>query len=153
MYRQRQPFGFYSSRNPWHEIEQLQREMNRIFSNVAPRSNRQVAPGYPAINVWANEDGIVVTAELPGVKSSDIDISVVGQTLTLSGTRQPDELQDGERYHRRERRQGKFVRTFELPFNVEADKVEAVFEKGVLHVSLPRAEAEKPRKITVKGAA
>lgn len=149
MYRRR-PFGYYHSVNPWRDIEQIQREMNRMFRHMS--AGPRVAPSYPAINVWANDEGVVVTAELPGVKPEDIDISVVGDTLTLSGERRPDELQDGEKYHRRERRQGKFTRTFELPFGVEADKVEAMFERGVLHISLPRAEAEKPRKIAVKSA-
>ena len=149
----RRPFGFYNSMNPWREIEQIQREMNRLTNAMGNFSRPRVAPGYPAINVWANEEGVAVTAELPGVKPDDIDISVVGKTFTLSGTRQPDELQENDRYHRRERRHGKFTRTFELPFNVEADQVEALFDKGVLQVSLPRAEAEKPRKISVKSAA
>ena len=149
----RRPFGFYNSMNPWREIEQIQREMNRLTNAMGNFSRSRVAPGYPAINVWANEEGVAVTAELPGVKPDDIDISVVGKTFTLSGTRQPDELQENDRYHRRERRHGKFTRTFELPFNVEADQVEALFDKGVLQVSLPRAEAEKPRKISVKSAA
>jgi len=77
---------------------------------------------------------------------------VVGDTLTLKGSRQPDKLQDGEKYHRRERNYGDFSRTFQLPFHVEADKVEAIFEKGVLHLSLPRAEVDKPKKIAVKAA-
>jgi HSP20 family protein len=125
--------------------------MNRLFSG-AYSDRPQVAPDFPAINVWTNEDGAVVTAELPGVNPEDIDIAVVGETLTLSGIRQPEELKDGEKYHRRERRFGNFNRTFQLPFTVEADDVEAVFEKGILHISLPRSEAEKPRKIAVKSA-
>jgi HSP20 family protein len=154
MYRRRRnPFGYYHSMNPWRELEQVQREMDRVFSEFANRGGRQVSLGYPAINIWANQEGVVVTAELPGVKSEDIDISVVGDTLTLSGNREPVQLQENERFHRRERRYGKFTRTFELPFKVEADEVNAVFERGVLHISLPRAEEEKPRKIAVKGAA
>ena len=152
MYRRRTPFGFYQSLNPWRDIERIQRDMNRLLRDMTSASSRRVAPGYPAINVWASEDGFVLTAELPGVKADDIDISVVGETLTLSGTREPDALQDGEKYHRRERRQGAFTRTFELPFRVDPEKVDAVFEKGILHVSLPRSEEEKPRKISVKGA-
>lgn len=150
MYRKPRSFGFYS-KNPWRDIEQLQQEMNRLFNSAYSR-RRQVAPDFPAINVWTNDDGAVVTAELPGVNPEDIDISVVGETLTLSGARQPEELKDGEKYHRRERRFGSFNRSFQLPFTVEADQVEAVFEKGILHVSLPRSEAEKPRKIAVKSA-
>jgi HSP20 family protein len=104
------------------------------------------------MNVWAYEDGAVVTAELPGVNTEDIDISVVGDTLTLTGSRQPDELKEDETYHRRERGYGRFTRAFQLPFPVESDKVEAIFEKGVLHISLPRAEADKPKKIAIKTA-
>jgi HSP20 family protein len=73
-------------------------------------------------------------------------------TLTVSGKRQSVNLEDGERLHRRERGYGEFTRTFQLPFNVEADAVEAAFEKGVLNIVLPRAEADKPKKITVQAA-
>jgi HSP20 family protein len=147
----RKPFSFYSS-NPWRDIEQMQRDMDHLFNRMARFEQPAIAAGFPAINVWANEDGLVVTAELPGMNPDDIDISVVNETLTLSGLRQPDELKEGDKYHRRERRQGKFNRTFQLPFAIETDKVSAVFENGVLHISLPRAEAEKPKKIAVKAA-
>ena len=146
----RQPFGLYRSRNPWREIERMQREVGRIFDDVS-RNRLAVAPSFPAMNVWSNEEGIVITAELPGVSPDDIDISVVGDTLTLSGGRQPEAIEN-VKYHRRERSQGKFTRTFQLPFTVEAGKVEAFFDKGILHISLPRAEAEKPKKIAVKAA-
>ena len=101
------------------------------------------------MNVWTNEEGAVVTAELPGVAPEDIDISVINETLTVTGARQPEEV-EGATYHRRERSQGKFTRSFELPFRIESDQVEASFENGVLHIALPRAEADKPKKITVK---
>lgn len=146
----RRPFGLYRSRNPWREIEHMQREIGRIFDD-ASRSRLAVAPSFPAMNVWSNEEGVVITAELPGVSPDDIDISVVGDMLTLSGGRQP-QAPENIKYHRRERGQGKFTRTFQLPFMVEANKVEAFFDKGILHISLPRAEAEKPKKIAVKAA-
>jgi HSP20 family protein len=95
---------------------------------------------------------VVVTAELPGVNAEDVDISVVNDILTVSGSRQPDELQTGERYHRRERNFGRFSRTFQLPFQVDTNAVDAMLEKGVLHVSLPRAESDKPRKIAIQSA-
>jgi HSP20 family protein len=133
-------------------MERLQREMNRLFSDSFSLAGGRTAPGYPTMNAWTNEDGVVITAELPGVNSEDIDISVVDDTLTLSGERPSEELADGDKYHRRERGYGKFNRTLQLPFKVEAGEVEAVFEKGVLQVSLPRAEADKPKKITVNKA-
>lgn len=148
----RRPFGSYRSYNPWRELDRMQREMNRLFGEYSPGEQTRMAPTFPAINVWTNDEGVVLTAELPGVNPEDIDISVVGETLKLTGSRQREELPEGTKYHRRERGYGQFTRTFQLPFAVEADNVEAKFEKGVLHISLPRAEAEKPRKITVKAA-
>ena len=148
----RRPLFNYGPMSPWREMTRLQREMNRLFSDSFSHAGGRVGPSYPAMNVWTNEDGAVVTAELPGVNPQDIDISVVGETLTLSGSRQPDVLQDGEKYHRRERNFGNFSRTFQLPFQVMADQVEAIFKNGVLHISLPRAEEDKPKKITIKSA-
>jgi HSP20 family protein len=102
------------------------------------------------MNVWTNQDGAIVTAELPGVASEDIDISVQGDTLTLRGCCQGGALEEGAVYHRRERGRGDFTRSIQLPFQVAGDQVEATFAKGVLSISLPRAEADKPTKITIK---
>jgi HSP20 family protein len=135
----------------WQELDRLQREMNRLFDNYSGE-RRRVAPGYPAMNVWNGTDSAVITAELPGVDPDSVDISIVGETLTLSGERQPEEMPEGARYHRQERGYGRFTRAFQLPFLVDANNVEARFEKGVLQISLPRAEADKPKKITVKAA-
>ena len=133
------------------EIDRFQREMNRLFEDYYPTRIRR-APSYPAMNVWNNEEGLAITAEVPGVSSEDIDISVVGDTLTLSGNRKPDELTEGARYHRQERGHGSFSRSFQLPFSVNVSKVDATFRNGVLTISLPRADEDKPRKITVKSA-
>jgi HSP20 family protein len=102
------------------------------------------------MNVWTSEDNAVLTAELPGCNPDALDISVVSDTLTLSGSRAQKELEEGATYHRRERTCGGFTRTFQLPFTVDPNKVEASFERGVLKVTLPRAEADKPKKIEVK---
>ncbi len=136
--------------SPWREMERLRREMNRLFSGVT--SGTTVALGFPAMNVWTNEDGAVVTAELPGIDPKEIDISVNNDTLTVTGCRQPQEIPEDITYHRRERGCGRFSRSFQLPFQVEAGKVSAAFERGVLQITLPRAEADKPRRIAVKTA-
>ena len=148
----RRPYARYNYTSPWRDMARLQNEMNRLFSDTFALSGGRTAPGYPAMNVWTNEDGAVITAELPGVSAENIDISVVGDTLTLSGTRKPEELKEGEKFHRRERSFGNFTRSFQLPFSVETNKVDAVFEKGILLISLPRAEVDKPKKIAVKTA-
>ncbi len=133
------------------EINRMQREMERLMRAGMPRRFRS-SPGYPALNVWTNEEGALVTAELPGLEAKDVEINVVGDTLTLSGSRSAEALPENARYYRRERGCGEFTRSIELPFPVQAEKVEARLEKGVLQITLPRAEEDKPRKITVKGS-
>jgi HSP20 family protein len=137
--------------SPWEEVNRLQREINRLFNSNSPTSF-QPAPGFPAMNIWTSEEGAVVTAEVPGIEIKDLEISVVGETLTLSGKRKMEEINGDMHYHRQERGYGEFTRTIELPFPVDANKVDAVLEKGVLTVSLPRAEADKPKKIVVKAS-
>lgn len=134
----------------WQEMDRLQREMDRLFR--ANSANRLGTGGYPAMNIWSNEDRAVITTELPGINLDDVDISVVGDTLTLSGRRMPEELSEGARYHRQERGFGKFTRSIKLPYTVDGDKVEATYNRGVLSITLPRAESDKPRKIQVRSA-
>ena len=131
------------------EMERLRREMDRLFSDWPTEAKLSAAPSYPAMNVWVDENSAIVTAELPGVLLDHIDISVEDDTLTLRGDRQPDK-EEGATYHRRERRQGSFLRTSKLPFRVDAENVDATFKNGVLSIVLPRAEENKPRKIAVR---
>jgi len=128
--------------DPWSEFER----MNRTLRRFALPSTVE----FPAINMWVSENNAVVTTEVPGIDPNALEISVVKDSLTLRGSRQDEELKEGESYHRRERWSGQFTKTLELPFPVDAGKVEARFAKGVLFISLPRAEADKPRKIVVK---
>jgi HSP20 family protein len=144
-------YNLYRRPSAWREMERLRREMNRLFEASSFGGLRR-APSFPAMNAWSAEDGLVVTAEIPGVEIGDIEISVMNETLTLSGRRTPDEVGEGVRYHRRERGHGRFTRSLQLPYPVDADNVEATFKNGVLYIALPRAEEDKPRKITVKGA-
>lgn len=141
----------YRIPSAWREASRLQREMNRLFDDYHPARMRR-ASGYPALNVWANAEGLRVTAEVPGVSPEDIDISVVGETLTLSGARKPDEVAEDVRYHRQERGCGEFTRSIQLPFPVDVEQVDATFIDGILEIVMPRAEEDKPRKIAVKTA-
>lgn len=135
-------------RPAYREMERLRRDMDRLFADWPARSGWTVSRSYPAMNVWTDENAAVVTAELPGVAPEDIEISVENDTLTVRGTRKQEDL-EGVTFHRRERRFGSFKRSFRLPFQVEAAKVIAEFNDGVLNIKLPRAEADKPRKITI----
>jgi HSP20 family protein len=142
-------FRRYPVPRMWEEMERLQREINGLINDGSP-SRLQIAPSFPAMNMWTSEESQVITAEIPGVEPEDIDISVTGEILTLRGSRKQEEIGEDIRYHRRERGYGRFQRSVQLPFPVEAEKVEATFKNGVLTIILPRAEEDKPRKITVK---
>jgi HSP20 family protein len=133
----------------WRDMRRMQREMSHLLGGTsAPMTN-----SFPAMNLYSGDEGVILTAEIPGVEMDDLDITVLGETLTLSGSRNMEEAEEGLTYHRRERSQGKFTRTVELPFRVDGDNVEAKFSNGVLHILLPRVEEEKPRKIEIKTAA
>jgi HSP20 family protein len=139
----------FRSPSIWQEMDQLQREMNRLFDTTS-KGRVLNSPSYPAINIWTNDDGQLISAEMPGVHPDNIDIDVTGDALSISGVRKQDEVAKEAHYHRRERSYGSFSRTIQLPFMVDTNKVEASFKNGVLSISLPRAEADKPKKITIK---
>lgn len=128
----------------WRDMDRLQRDMDTLFSGST------FTRRYPAINVWAGNDDAIVTTELAGVDPKQIDLSVEGDVLTISGARPQDWLQEGETYHRQERAYGTFRRNVRMPFRVDPGKVEARYKKGVLSIKLPRLEADKPKKIAVK---
>ena len=135
------PYG-----SAFRDMRLLQEEVNRLAqSAVAPRAS------FPAINVYAHQDGIVITAELPGVQQDNLEITVHRDTVTLRGERQ-DQPEDARAYHRRERGRGSFVRTFGLPFQVDPDRVDAKLRDGILTLSLHRPEHDKPKRIPVSAA-
>jgi HSP20 family protein len=140
-------FGrFERNWSPWSDIRQLQREMERLFTGRPV----QYGQDFPPLNIWFNEENAIITAEMPGLDPRSIDISVKGDALTLSGSRKPVELKEGETYHRRERGHGNFTRTVKIPFQTDSAGVTASYEKGILKIELPRAEEDKPKKIQIK---
>jgi HSP20 family protein len=102
------------------------------------------------VNVTESSDNYYVRAELPGVKSSDIDISVTGSSLSISGERKIFSEDEKANYHRREREAGRFSRMVNLPGQIDTSKVEARCADGVLSVVLPKSEAAKPKQITIR---
>jgi len=127
------------------ELIDLQREINRLFSNVG----QSTTLGYPALNVWEKDDSLVVTSELPGIDPENIDISVTGTTLTISGTSKADPVKEGETYLRQERDLGNFQRNLQLPFGVDSKAIEAKYERGILTITLPRMKEDLPKKIKI----
>ncbi|MFO1039186.1 MAG: Hsp20/alpha crystallin family protein [Geminicoccaceae bacterium] len=139
------PFGLGAG-DPFRELRRLQAEMDRLVGGYGQRQEA----GYPPLNLYAGRDGIAVVAELPGVEAADLEVHAHKDTLTIKGTRKAAAARP-EAYHRRERVDGPFTRTIQLPFRVDPDKVEAQLDNGVLRLSLSRPEEEKPRRIQIQG--
>ncbi len=108
------------------------------------------ASEFPSINLWADDDGAVLTSELPGVDMKDLELTVSGKQITIKGSRATPDLEvSNAQLVRQERMEGNFERAVQLPFNIEAGKVTAKLQNGVLEIAIPRAEIDKPRKIAV----
>jgi len=132
----------------WREFERLQREVNRLFTDL--RDPGETA--FPPVNVWTNPEGAIVSAELPGIDANKLDISVLGNSVTINGQREAEPVKEGSTYHRRERLTGRFTRTLEVPFRIESAKVTAEYKRGVLNINLPRAEDDRPKQIAIKAS-
>lgn len=137
-----------NSWNPWRELDQIENEMNRLFGRRLGKPS--VPAGYPAVNLWADDQSVVLTAEVPGFSPEQLDITVNRNTIVLSGTRETAKPQTGETYYRKERPSASFTRTLELPFEVDPESAEADYSKGVLTVRLSRPAAHQPKKVSVK---
>lgn len=103
----------------------------------------------PVVDIYDNEDNIVINAELPGVDKKDILIDIKGKVVTLKGERLYEDETKDETYYRRERSFGKFERAFVLPVEVNSDKIKADFKDGVLKIFIPKPEEQKTKKITI----
>jgi HSP20 family protein len=134
----------------FNQLQQLQQEMNQLFDRWGGDGPSRWFAGFPAVNVWEDANLVYLEAELPGLDRKDLEIYVTGgNQLTIKGERKETRTEKGV-WHRQERNFGSFTRTLTLPFAVDADKVDARFENGVLLVQLAKHESAKPRKITVK---
>ncbi len=139
--------------DPFAEMATLRHTVDRLFDDIRPW--RLVSPGedgggFFPVDLYETADDVVVKASIPGAAPEDIDISVTGEVLTLKGEVKADDGEKGQNYYRRERRTGTFVRQFSLPSEVDSSRAEAVFEHGVLTLTLPKAEAVKPKTIRVQ---
>lgn len=141
-------------RNPfadlWYEVNRAQEEFSKLFGKLTSFSRPDSALGLLPANVWEDDHALHVQLDLPGIDPSKLDVSVTeGNRLTVQGERKAPEIA-GATWVRQERPFGSFARIIELPSMVDAEKVEASYNHGVLSVTLPKSEAAKPRKIAVK---
>ena len=134
--------------DPFAELRRMQGEMNRVLSGF----NATAARDFPPINIWLGDNSVVVTAELPGVTRDDVNLSLQENVVTLAGQREPKSQEQNVSWQRRERAYGTFSRTVQLPFRVDPDKVQARFNNGILEIELQRLEADRPKKIEIRGA-
>jgi HSP20 family protein len=132
---------------PYDGIDRMFEEMTRGFGLDAPAAAGVYAP---SLEVAETAEAWRVAAELPGVAQADVEVSVTDNVLTIRGEKKRDAAPEGVRLSRDERRFGKFVRSIEFPGDVDAAKVSARVKDGVLVVTLPKAEASKPKTISVK---
>jgi HSP20 family protein len=143
-------FGWTS---PLEELERMRRQMEILTDGLTRSFPKGPTAGvFPLMNVTEDKDNYFIRAELPGIKADDLDISVTGNTLSISGQRKIPEEEASARYHRREREAGRFSRVISVPGMLDTGKVQAYCSDGILTVVLPKPEAAKPKQITVKAA-
>jgi HSP20 family protein len=142
---------------PWQPLRELE-EVGRRFEDVF---GRPLLPGIwrvfpseemvwaPAIDVLEKEDRFLVKVELPGVKEEDVNVTVTGGTLTIEGEKSAESETEKKGYYYRETSYGSFSRSITIPPTVDASKIEASYDKGVLEITIPKAPEVKPKKITV----
>jgi len=135
--------------HPFRDLVRLQNDLGRLFND--PIRTQQPSDG-PAFNVWKGEQGSVLTAEIPGLDVSQLDVSVVGDTVTIQGQKSAEDYAADARVQRRERAVGKFTRTLKLPYRIDASRTDATYQKGLLTVTLPTLEDDKRKQIAVKSA-
>ena len=133
----------------WDPFRELQREVGRLFESLEPFDAVRQTYNYPPFNLYDAGDRYLLSAQLPGMTPSDIDLTITGETLTMRGERKRPEGIKDDSYRRQERPMGRWARTITLPDRVDSAQVGASFSDGILTVALPKAEDAKPRHITV----
>lgn len=133
----------------WHEIGRVQDELLRMFGRQANGPRRSIEPAGPAVNVWEDDETVFAESDLPGMSLDKLEVLVTeGDQLTIQGERQIN-VPVGVVWHRQERAFGQFIRHVKLPALVDADRVQAKYEHGVLKLTMPKSEAAMPKKITI----
>lgn len=139
------------------EMENLRREIDDVFRDVGARWSLDIpylpgfaARGFPPVNLSEDEDNFYALALLPGLAAESIDLQVTQRTLTISGERNGGKAPEGASWYRRERERGTFHRVVELPTPINTERLEASYRDGLLRITLPKAEAARTKKITIK---
>ena len=139
---------------PRRDLVSIRDEMNNLFDSFfsgwpEPRKGLLEGEWAPSIDVAETEDEITVTAELPGVKQEEVDITIADDVLTLKGEKKEEKEVKEKNYHRIERSYGSFQRSIALPTGVQADKAKATYKAGILKITVPKVEEAKPKQIKI----
>lgn len=134
----------------WSPLTRLQGELNRFFTYPEFEESGLLENWFPAMDLREDKDQLTVTAELPGMKKEDINVSLHENTLIVSGEKKCEEEEKRGENYRSERCYGRFHRSITLPWTVEAGKIDASYHDGVLTITLPKSEQAKPKQIAVK---
>ena len=138
---------------PFGELDSFRREMDRLFERFTgerPFLKRFREEWSPSVDISETKNNIVVKAELPGTDAKDIDVSITGNVITIKGEKKEEQEEKDEQRHYVELYHGSFQRSFQLPAEVKTDKIDAVFDKGVPKVTLPKTEQAKKKEIQIK---
>lgn len=138
---------------PFRDLQTMQDQMNRLLDMAWNRNiGEEIREGVwqPAVDIYEDEDSVVIQAEVPDIDQKDIEVKIEDNTLTLRGERKHNREVKKENYHRVERYYGQFQRSFALPHTIDQEKVRANCDKGVLTITLPKREETKPKQINVE---
>jgi HSP20 family protein len=135
--------------NTYQLFDTLLDDLFTPFTSTVPLKNFNEDRNLK-VDIYEKDDTVIIEAELPGVEKGDLFVDTKGKLITLGGEIKSDDKIKDENCYRRERRYGKFERTFNLPFEVNVDKVTATFENGILRLEIPKPEEETPSKITIQ---
>jgi len=139
--------------NPFRDLRTIQEQMNRLIDLAWNReSGEDIREGawQPPVDIYEDENSVIIKAELPDVDLKDIQVKIEDNTLMLRGERRQDQTVKKENYHRIERFYGSFQRSFALPLTIDRENVRATCEKGVLTIVLPKREESRPKQINVE---
>ena len=140
--------------DPFRDLVTLREKMNRLFEDAFTTARGEekdmiTSSWIPSVDIYEDENHLVLTAEVPGIDEKDIEIKIEDNTLSIQGERKMEKETKEENYHRIERAYGSFFRSFTLPNYVEQDKIQAEHENGVLKIMMPKKPELKPRKVKI----
>lgn len=136
--------------DPFDLMTDFQNEMNRLFHRSLTRKNGWEKTFEPELDLIEEKDAFILKVDLPGIKKEELDIKVEGKLLTLKGERKEEKETKEKNYHASERFYGAFTRVIELPMDVKADQIKALYKDGVLEIALPKTEGAKAKQVTVE---